>query len=139
MSGSDQNTRNEINIEEELKQLSITLQELNIEEARVRRQRVEVEQNIRSLQRERRRRSSSLSVQATAIRRDRHIDTIEVGDYVNFLTAGKYNSRGGTVIQVSNKRFISARDKYGITINREPENTEVVRKHYEHHDRRERF
>ena len=70
---------------------------------------------------------------------DRHGDKLDMGDYVNFLTVGKFNTRGGTVTGISNVRFVSARDSEGRIINREPANVEIVRKFDEDHDRRERL
>ena len=141
MNEGDNNTNNNNNannqqLEGELHQLTQTLLNLNIQEQRIRRQSNQVERQIRDLQQEHRRRSTTTR---RVVRRDRHGDIIDFGDYVNFLTTGKFRTRGGTITQISNVRFVSARDSTGRIINREPANVEIVRKYYEDHDRRRRL
>ena len=126
-------------LEHQLNELRITLTGLNIQQRQIRRQSTEIQQQIRSLQTEQRRRSAEPAVVRRRVRRDRHGDEIEVGDYVNFLTRGRHPSRGGTITQISHSRFVTATDSEQRSINREPTNVEIVRKHNQDHDQRRRL
>ena len=128
-------------LNDELEQLTQTLQILNIRERRIRRQSSEIQRRIQNIQQARRRRSAPAlpaSVQRER-RRDRHNEAIDVGDYVNFLTSGRNSTRSGTITQISHRRFVSARDRTGRIINREPSNVEIVRKYNSDHDQRRRY
>ena len=125
-------------LDRELNELTQTLRTLDLESRRIRRRSNQVQDRIRTLQSERRRRTFSRG-NTFHTRRDRHGDKLDIGDYVNFLTVGKFNTRGGTVTGISNVRFVSARDSEGRIINREPANVEIVRKFDKDHDRRERL
>ena len=133
----NQDNQNE-QLENEIDQLTQTLRDLNVQEQRIRRQSDRVQRQLRDLQREQRRRSTPTHRRAVE-RRDRQGDIIDFGDYVNFLTSGRFRSRGGVITQISNVRFVSARDSSGRIINREPANVEIVRKFNESHDRRRRL
>ena len=136
--GNNQLQENNDDIEQELNELTITLLDLNIRQRDLRRQSIEIEEQIERLNTQRRARQQG-TTRTTRVRRDRHGDQINIGDYVNFLTAGRFNTRSGTVTQVSHRRYISARDRQDRVINREPANVEIVRKHDEQHDRRRRY
>ena len=125
-------------LENQLENLTQTLQALNLQQRELRRRSDRVQASIRHIRNEQRRRSTTTNG-ATRVRRDHHNDKIEIGDYVNFLTRGRFSSRGGTITQVSHLRFVTARDSSGRLINREPVNVEIVRKHNENHDRRRRL
>ena len=127
------------NLDTELNQLTETLRALNIQQRQLRRQSDRVQLRIRNIEREQRRRTNIFVEPAVPIRRDRHGDILDMGDYVNFLTRGRFNSRAGTVTQITNVRFITARDRSGRLINREPSNVEIVRKYNEDDDRRQRY
>ena len=99
-------------LETDLDKLTENLQQLNLQQRQLRRRLEQVENKIREIQREQRRRTG-----ATEIRRDRHNDQINIGDYVNFLTRGRFRSRGRTITQISHLRFVSARDSSGRVIN----------------------
>ena len=126
-------------LEQQLNELTITLTGLNIQQRELRRQSSEVQQRIRSLQTEQRRRSKGPPVRRTRVRRDSHNEVLDVGDYVNFLTRGRYRSRGGTITDLKHSRFVTARDSEGRLINREPGNVEIVRKFDQDHDQRRRL
>ena len=125
-------------LEEELNELTINLLDLSIQQRELRTRSQRIEQRINRIRTEQRRRSRTGET-GTLVRRDRHGDQIDIGDYVNFLTTGRHNSRGGTITQISHHRFVSARDARSRIVNREPNNVEVVRKFNEHHDRRRRL
>lgn len=125
-------------LEQELNELTLTLTELNLQQRVLRRQSLEVQQQIQRLNRQRNTRRTTNIGRRTA-RRDRHGDNIDIGDYVNFLTAGRFNTRSGTITQISHRRYVSARDNEGRVINREPANVEIVRKYNEENDRRRRY
>ena len=112
------------NLDTELNQLTETLRALNIQQRQLRRQSDRVQLRIRNIEREQRRRTNIFVEPAVPIRRDRHGDILDIGDYVNFLTR---------------VRFITARDRSGRLINREPSNVEIVRKYNEDDDRRQRY
>ena len=128
----DTNNQTDQELEQQLEQLTGTLQNLTLQQQQLRRQSDRVQANIRQIQLERRRRA------LPEVRTDSHGDPIDIGDYVNFLTRGRFNSNRGTITQISHRRFVSARDSSGRIINREPSNVEIVRKHNESHDRRRR-
>ena len=130
--------QNNDDLDNELTQLTQTLENLNIQQNNIRRQSLRVERRIERIRNEQRRRTLTTFAR-TVTRRDSHGDILDIGDYVNFLTRGKYRSRGGTITSISNVRFVSARDSSGRIINREPANVEIVRKFDEDHDRRPRL
>ena len=123
-------------LDDQLNSLTDTLQRLNIQERRIRRESSEIRQQIQRIQQQRARRASAF---LQVVRRDRHGDTLDIGDYVNFLTRGRFSTRGGTITGKSNRRFVTAQDSTGRLINREPANVEIVRKYNETHDRRDRL
>ena len=123
-------------LDDQLNSLTNTLQRLNIQERRIRRESSEIRQQIQRIQQQRARRASAF---LQVVRRDRQGDTLDIGDYVNFLTRGRFSTRGGTITGISNRRFVTAQDSTGRLINREPANVEIVRKYNETHDRRDRL
>ena len=129
---NQQQNENE-HIDQELNQLTQTLRDLNIQQRELRRQSFEVQQQIQQLNR-RRTTGRVVNRRDRTPRRDRHRDRIDVGDYVNFLTAGRFNTRSGTITQISHRRYVSARDREQRIINREPANVEIVRKYNQQHD-----
>ena len=140
MNERDNQQRQEVNnhIEEEINTLTLTLLDLNIRQRNLRRQSLEIEQQLERLDRQRRT-NQQTTAPRRVIRRDRHGDQLDIGDYVNFLTSGHYNTRSGTITQVSHRRYVSARDREDRIINREPANVEIVRNFNEQDDQRERF
>ena len=129
-----------VDLNNELDRLTAALENITIEQRRLRRRSDEIQNRIRNIQLQQRGRTTvTANQQRSEEYLDRHGDEIEIGDYVNFLTSGRFKSRAGTVTQINRTRFISARDKSGRIINREPANVEIVRKHNEQHDRRRRF
>ena len=134
---NQQQQRND-DIDEQLEQLQRTLHNLNIRQNEIRRQSSEVQIQIQRLNRQRRP-ARETTVATTTTRRDRHNDAIDIGDYVNFLTRGRYNTRSGNITQISHRRYVSARDRQGRIISREPVNVEIVRKYNEQHDQRRRY
>ena len=139
MNGANAANKND-QLQSELDELAETLKNLNLEQQRIRIQTNQVQRRIRDLELEQRGAPTSITqAEQRRSRRDRHRDPLDIGDYVNFLTRGRFNSRSGTVTQISHARFISARDRSGRIINREPDNVEIVRKVNEADDRRRRF
>ena len=120
-------------IDEEVEALTTQLNRLRLQRKEIERQYRTTRKSIESLELERARRLND-----TKAKLDRNGIVIEVGDYVNFLTKGKYKSKGGKVIKVNNVRFITAEDDEGRKINREPQNLEIYRKVNTNHDSRRR-
>ena len=135
----NENNGTDQQLEEQLEELTTTLENLQLQREQLRRQSDRVEASITRIRREQQRRSLPAVLPPANIRRDRHGDQIDIGDYINFLTTSRFNSHGGTVTGISHRRFVSARDRRGRIINREPTNVEIVRKYFEHHDRRRRL
>ena len=125
------------NIDSELAELTTLINELNIKKKELNRELEEAKAQINELVLEKRRRSGIPTTSLTN-KRDRHGDVIEVGDYVNFLTKGKFNSKGGIVANVNHQRFVQVKDSKKRTINRESQNLEIVRKVGTKNDVRER-
>ena len=120
-------------IDEEVEALTTQLNRLRLQRKEIERQYRTTRKSIESLELERARRLND-----TKAKLDRNGIVIEVGDYVNFLTKGKYKSKGGKVIKVNNVWFITAEDDEGRKINREPQNLEIYRKVNTNHDSRRR-
>ena len=76
--------RDDNDLENELTNLTQTLEELTIQQHNLRRQSLNVEQRIERIRREQRRRTLNTFAR-TVTRRDRHGDVLDIGDYVNFL------------------------------------------------------
>ena len=110
-------------LDREVEQLTAFLSELEIAKERINQQQRETKQTINSLIIERERRLTE-----KAAKRDRHGEQIEVGDYVNFLTKGRFKSKSGKVTKINHVRFITAVDDEGRKINREPQNVEIYRR-----------
>ena len=123
-------------LEDQLNNLTNNLQRLNIQQQRLRRESLEIEQQIQEIHLRRARRASTF---LQVVRRDQHGDALDIRDYVNFLTRGRFSSRGGTITGISHRRFVTAQDQTGRLINQEPANVEIVRKYNEDHDRRDRL
>ena len=134
----NQQQNNNQQLEQELDQFTATLTQLNIQQCELRRQSFEVQQQIERLNRQRTTRRVT-NVRPATPRRDRHGNHIDIGDYVNFLTAGRFNTRASTITQISHRRYMSARDREGRIINREPSNVEIVRKYNKQDDWRRQF
>lgn len=128
-------------VNEELEDLTRTLEILNLREREIRRRSFNIQQRIQTIQQAQRRGNAAVLPAPTPWRqrRDRHNKVIDVGDYVNFLTTGRNNTRSGTITQISHRRFVSARDRTGRIINREPSNVEIVRKYNSDNDQRRRY
>ena len=133
-SSSDKTNNSNINdIDAEIEELTISLNELNIQRARLERECKKKQISIVNLVRKRNRLSEDFEAIGNR-KKDRNGTIIDVGDNVTFLTKGRFNSKGGIVTKIDHIRFITAQDKQGRKINREPQNVRIVKKAYQNDD-----
>ena len=135
------NINNNKKMNEILEQLTQRLEILNLRQQDIQRQSFEVWQHIQTIQQAQRRGTTAAPQARTQQQqqRDKHNKTIDVGDYVNFLINRRNNTRSGTITQISHQRFVSARDRTGRIISREPSNMEIVQKYNSDHDQHRRY
>lgn len=130
-----------LNIRTAIEELSEQLNRISLRRRTLEREEAEIQTEIQRLEVEQQRQSETRFATSNVQEvHDVHGNILNEGDYVNFLTKGKFDTRGGTITKIQpGHRFLTAKDRKGRLINREPKNVLLVRKVNEQHDRRKRW